>query len=46
MASYYYTIIIQDTEPVNPQAGWIWLNESIGQAYIYINTSWIPFAGV
>lgn len=45
MATYYYTVIIQESEPTSPQTGWIWIKESIEQAFIYLFGSWIPFAG-
>ena len=45
MATFYYTLIIQEDAPSNPQLGWIWIKESIRQAFIYIAGAWVPFAG-
>lgn len=45
MAVYYFTVIIQESEPTSPQTGWVWIKESIQQAYIYLFGQWIPFAG-
>ena len=44
MGSYYYTVIKQEAEPTSPQTGWIWIKESINQAFIYLGGQWIPFA--
>ena len=45
MATFYYTVIIQEDEPSNPQEGFIWIKESVSQAWIYISGAWCPFAG-
>ena len=43
--AFYYTLIRQETEPENPQPGWFWLKQSIGQLYICIAGEWVPCAG-
>jgi len=45
MATYYYTVVIQEAEPESPGPGWIWIKESINQAFIYLLGTWVPFAG-
>lgn len=39
----FFTVVIQETEPTNPQMFWLWLQLS-GQAWIYI-LGWIPIGG-
>jgi len=43
--TYYYTLVIQETAPSNPQLGWIWIKESVRQAWMWIGGGWSPFAG-
>jgi len=43
--SYYYTVVLKSSEPVNPQLGWIWGNPTIGQFALYVGSVFTPFVG-
>ena len=36
MATYYYSVIVQETPPTSPQIGQIWIKESIKQAFMFM----------
>ena len=45
MASFYYTVVVQNTEPTNPQLFWYWINQDTGAVYLRLVDEWLPIAG-
>jgi hypothetical protein len=45
MASFYYTVAVQNTEPSSPQLFWYWVNQDTGQVYLRLVDEWLPIAG-
>jgi hypothetical protein len=43
--TYYINVVVNETEPVGvAQLGWIWIKESIAQAYLCLGGIYVPVA--